>query len=148
MINKSTLFVLLASLTLTQNIFANGVEVFDDLEVYGIYEAYECIIDDIYFTGSGSSTDRHGGKLLITITNEGVEITSDVASVQSGNLTLVTKTEVEIIALNKTMLLNYRVMSNEFSYNTGNGKSRFRGGVGHAGGQVRAMGTCKEKLVF
>lgn len=148
MINKSILLLLFASLSLTQNVFANDdVEVFDDLEVYGIYEAYECIIDNIYITGTGESSDQRGGKLLITITNKDVDITSDGSNIESGHLTLVAKTEVEIIAINKTMQLNYRVMSNKFSFNTGNGQSRFKSGVGHAGAQLRAMGTCKEKIL-
>lgn len=147
MIYKSTLIVLFASLFLTHNIFANDVEVLEEIEVYGIYEAYECTIENIYITGSGRSTDMRGGKLLITITNEDVDIKSDIGNVESGNLKLVVKSEVEIIAINKTMQFNYGVMSNKFSFNTGNGQSKFRGGVGHVGKQVRVTGTCKGKLV-
>jgi len=141
--NKSTLITLFASLFLTHNVCADEVEVLEEMEVYGIYEAYECSIEKIYITGSGRSTDRRGGKLHVTITNEDVEIKSDVGNVDSGNLTLVVKSEVEIIAISKTMQFTYGVMSHKFSFATGNGQSKFRGGVGHVGEQVMTSGTCK-----
>ncbi|GJM05134.1 MAG: hypothetical protein DHS20C09_11250 [marine bacterium B5-7] len=142
MIKKSTLIVLFIALFLTHNVYAGEVEVFEDVEVYGIYEAYECSIEKVYITGSGRSTDRRGGKLRVTITNEDVEIKSDIGNVDSGSLTLVVKSEVEIIAISETMQFTYGVMSHKFSFATGNGKSKFRGGVGHIGKQVMTSGTC------
>ncbi len=144
MIKMSTLTVLFAYLLLVQNIRAEEVEILEDVEVYGIYEGYECTIDNIYITGSGRSTDRRGGKLHVTITNEDVEIKSDVGNVDSGSLTLVVKSEYEIIAISKTMQFTYGVMSHKFSFETGNGHSKFRGGVGHVGEQVMTSGTCKD----
>jgi hypothetical protein len=144
MIKKSTLIVLFAAFFQAHNISADEVEVLEEIEVYGIYEVYECTIDNIYITGSGRSTDRRGGKLLITITNEDVEIKSDIGDVDSGSLTLVAKSEVEIIAISKTMQFTYGVNSHKFSFATGNGKSKFRGGVGHVGGQVMTSGSCKD----
>ncbi len=129
---------------LAQHIRAAEIEVFEDVEVYGIYEAYECNIDNVYITGSGRSTDRRGGKLRVTITNEDVEIISDIGNVDSGSLTLVVKSEVEIIAINETMQFTYGVMSHKFSFATGNGQSKFRGGVGHVGEQVMTSGICTD----
>ncbi|GEM_PF-594807 len=142
MINKSTLIVLFAALFLACNIYAAEIEVLEDVEVYGIYEAYECNIDKVYITGSGRSTDRRGGKLRVTITNEDVEVKSDIGNVDSGSLRLIVKTEVEIIAISESMQFTYGVKSHKFSFATGNGQSKFRGGVGHIGEQVMTSGTC------
>lgn len=144
MININTLIVLFTSLFLTHQICADEVEVFEDVEVYGIYEAYECTIDNVYVTGSGRSTDRRGGKLRVTITNEDVEIKSDIGNVDSGSLRLIVKSEHEIIAISNTMQFTYGVMSHKFSFATGNGKSKFRGGVGHVGEQIMTSGTCAD----
>jgi hypothetical protein len=144
MINISTLIVLFTSLFLTLQICADEVEVFEDVEVYGIYEAYECTIENVYVTGSGRSTDRRGGKLRVTITNEDVEIKSDIGNVDSGSLKLIVKSEHEIIAISKTMQFTYGVNSHKFSFATGNGQSKFRGGVGHVGEQVMTSGTCAD----
>ena len=144
MIKIIPLIVLFASLFLAKNICAEEVEVFEDVEVYGIYEAYECTIDNVYVTGSGRSTDRRGGKLRVTITNEDVEIKSDIGNVDSGSLRLIVKSEHEIIAISKTMQFTYGVNSHKFSFATGNGQSKFRGGVGHVGEQVMTSGTCAD----
>jgi len=139
-----TLTALFASFYLAQNIYADEVEIFEDVEVYGIYEAYECTIDNVYVTGSGRSTDRRGGKLRVTITNEDVEIKSGIGNIDSGSLKLIVKSEHEIIAISKTMQFTYGVMSHKFSFATGNGQSKFRGGVGHVGEQVMTSGTCAD----
>ena len=140
----SILIILLLSLYQTHHIYADEVEVFEEVEIYGIYEAYECAIDKTYITGSGRSTDIRGGKLRITITNEDVEIKSDIGNVDSGSLTLIIKSEQEIIARSDSMMFIYGVNSHKFSFDTGNGQSKFRGGVGHVGKQIRIEGTCKD----
>ncbi len=140
----SVFIVLFAPLLLAQNICAEEVEVFEEVEVYGIYEAYECTIDNVYVTGSGRSTDRRGGKLRVTITNEDVEIKSGIGNIDSGSLKLIVKSEHEIIAISKTMQFTYGVMTHKFSFATGNGQSKFRGGVGHVGEQIMTSGTCAD----
>jgi hypothetical protein len=140
--NKSKLIALFATLFLTHNICA--IEEFEVIEVYGIHEVYNCTIDKTYTVGTGRSSDKRGGKLLITITNENVDIKSSRDSVNSGNLRLIVRTEVEIVAINDSMQFSYSVHSNKFSYATGNGQSKFRGGVGHIGKQVLTSGTCAE----
>ncbi|MBT5430001.1 MAG: hypothetical protein HOK89_08780 [Rhodospirillaceae bacterium] len=142
MMKINTLIILLLSLYQAHHIHADEIEVFEEVEIYGIYEAYDCTIEKTYITGSGRSTDIRGGKLRITITNEDVEINSVLGNVDSGSLTLLVKSEQEIIARSDSMMFIYGVNSHKFSFDTGNGQSKFRGGVGHVGKQIRIEGTC------
>jgi hypothetical protein len=144
MTNKNKLIILFATLFLTYSLYAVEVEEYAAIEVYGIYEVYECSIDTIYAMGHGESTDLHGGKLVITVTNDEVDVKSDRKGVDSGLLRLVVRTEVEIVAINETMQFTYQIYANKYSFTTGNGDSRFRGGVGHAGRQLLVYGPCKD----
>ena len=138
---KPALILLFISLLPIHNISANENDVY---EVYGRYEEYNCTIDLTYKMGQGGTSEKRGGRLVITITNENVEIVSSRSrdSVASGNLRLVARSEVEIIAINETMQFSYQVKSHKFSFTTGNGKSGFKSGVGHVGKQVMTQGTC------
>lgn len=144
MAKKNKLITLFASTFLAQSIIAIEIEEYAAIEVYGIYEVYECSIDTIYALGQGESTDLHGGKLIITVTNEEVDVKSNRKGVDSGLLRLVVRTEVEIVAINESMQFTYQIYANKFSFTTGNGSSRFRGGVGHAGRQLLTYGSCTE----
>lgn len=142
MVKKCKLLILLTSLFLTYPLCAEEIEILDNLQIIGIYEAYECSIDTVYEMGRGESTTRKGGSILVTIINKDVEITSNTSELSGGNLTLVVRSGVEIVAINKSMQFTYSVQSNKFNFTTGNGESRFRSNRGHIGKQKLTYGKC------
>ncbi len=110
MTNKNKLIILFATLFLTHSIYAVEVEEYAAIEVYGIYEVYECSIDTIYAMGHGESTDLHGGKLVITVTNDEVDVQSDRKGVDSGLLRLVVEQKLKSSQLMKPCNLHIRFM--------------------------------------
>lgn len=139
---KVKLALLFTSFFLTSLVFAEKVEVFEEYEVLGIFEEYECTINNVYDTGSGQSTDRKGGTLKVTIINKDVEIRSSGSELSDGSLKLVVRSDFEIIAVNNSMQFTYKVQANKFNFTTGNGQSKFRSGVGHIGTQRLTYGSC------
>jgi hypothetical protein len=142
MVKKCKSPALLTLLFLAYPLCAEEAEVLDDYEVFGIYEAYECSIDTVYDMGRGESTNRKGGTILVTIINNDVEIKSNTPELTGGDLKLVIRSNVEIIAINKTMQFTYSVQSNKFNFTTGNGVSKFRSDRGHLGKQKLTYGKC------
>ena len=139
---KCKLLILVTSLFLAHPLCAKEIETLDRLEIVGIYEGYECNIDNVYEMGRGESTTRKGGTILVTIIGKDVEIKSNTSELSGGNLNLVVRSDVEIVAINKAMQFTYSVKSNKFNFTTGNGESRFRSGRGHAGKQKLTSGNC------
>ncbi len=139
--------MLVVSFFWAHGLYANDNENYEELEaveVYGIYEVYNCIVDSTYVVGTGKSSDARGGQLLITITNDVVDIKSSREDLPYESLNLIVKSEVEIVAINKSMQFTYQVMANKFSFMTGNGKSKFRSGTGHLGSQMLTYGSCNK----
>ena len=144
MVKKCKLPTFLTSLFLAYPLYAEEIEILDDYEVIGIYEVYECSIDNVYDMGNGKSTDRRGGTILVTIVNKDVEIKSNTPELRDGSLKLVVRSDIEIVAINRSMQFTYGVQSNKFNFTTGNGASKFRSGRGHIGKQKLTYGKCTQ----
>lgn len=127
---KGKFVVLFVSLFLTNTIYANEGKM------------YTCIVDNVYTMGDGMSSEKDGRKLLVTINDNNVVINSDIEGIDSGDLRLLVRSDIEIVAINKTMQYSYSLTSNKFSLTTGIGKSKFKPGVGHYGDQMLVYGLC------
>jgi hypothetical protein len=142
MVKKCKSLTLLTLLFLAYPLCAKEIETLERLEVVGIYEGYECGIDTVYALGRGESTTRKGGSILVTIIGKEVEIKSNTQELTGGNLKLVIRSDVEIVAVNSSMQFTYGVQSNKFNLTTGNGGSKFRSDRGHLGKQKLTYGKC------
>lgn len=134
--SENTLILLLTSLFMS-NAFAEESR------------EYICTTDSVYVMADGMSSDEYEEEdhqqLVVKINANDVKIESGVEGIESGDLRLIVNTDIEIVAINKSMQYSYSVTSKKFSLTTGIGKSGFKAGVGHYGNQMLVYGTCTEE---